>query len=270
MPVHITVKDTRTMDMTIDQQVPLDEAFVPHVSRLRIGKSSFRLRSDITSKESTLQLLNSGHSIRFKMDNKKRIVNLEYFREMLHICPRLPGKTFDELSFKEEILAFLIFLGYSGEIRKLTDVNINKLHQPWRSFAAVINKCLSGKSTGAAPPKTKASVRKTKSSFDTSITPPTATGTRLLTSAKGKQVAKASKAKGLTVLSEVAMTEAEQINLAMKRAYSKLISPKLVVLSSDEDDDDEVDERSDDRDDDDDDDQDDDDQDEGNDDDQDT
>nr|GEY56493.1 retrovirus-related Pol polyprotein from transposon TNT 1-94 [Tanacetum cinerariifolium] len=47
------------------------------------------------------------HSIRFKMDNKKHIVNLEYFREMLHICLRLPGHTFDELPFKEEILAFL-------------------------------------------------------------------------------------------------------------------------------------------------------------------
>ncbi|GJS38718.1 hypothetical protein Tco_0563761 [Tanacetum coccineum] len=36
---------------------------------------------------------------------------------------------------------------HSGEIRKITDVNVNKLHQPWRSFAAVINKCLSGKSS---------------------------------------------------------------------------------------------------------------------------
>nr|GEX95128.1 hypothetical protein [Tanacetum cinerariifolium] len=88
------------------------------------------------------------HSISFKMDNEKHIVNLEYFREMLHICPRLPGQTFDELPFIEEILAFLRFLRHSGEIRKLTDVNINKLHQPWRSFAAIINKCLSGKSTG--------------------------------------------------------------------------------------------------------------------------
>nr|GEY72646.1 hypothetical protein [Tanacetum cinerariifolium] len=82
------------------------------------------------------------------MDNKKRIVNLEYFREMLHICLRLHGQTFDKLSFEEEILAFLRFLGHNEEIKKLTDVNINKLHQSWRSFAAIINKCLSGKSTG--------------------------------------------------------------------------------------------------------------------------
>nr|GEZ73031.1 hypothetical protein [Tanacetum cinerariifolium] len=45
-----------TMDKTIEQQVALDEAIVPHASRLRIGKSNFRLKSDISSKESTLQL----------------------------------------------------------------------------------------------------------------------------------------------------------------------------------------------------------------------
>nr|GFD51464.1 hypothetical protein [Tanacetum cinerariifolium] len=45
------------MDITIDQQVALDEALVPHASRLRNGKSNFRLRSDITSKESTLQVV---------------------------------------------------------------------------------------------------------------------------------------------------------------------------------------------------------------------
>nr|GEX46205.1 hypothetical protein [Tanacetum cinerariifolium] len=33
-------------------------------------------------------------------------------------------------------------------IRTLTDANINKLYQPWRSFAAIINKCLTEKSSG--------------------------------------------------------------------------------------------------------------------------
>nr|GFA88221.1 hypothetical protein [Tanacetum cinerariifolium] len=45
------------MDMMIDQQVALDEAFVPHARRLRIGRSNFRLLSGISSKESTLQLV---------------------------------------------------------------------------------------------------------------------------------------------------------------------------------------------------------------------
>nr|GFA59668.1 hypothetical protein [Tanacetum cinerariifolium] len=49
---------------------------------------------------------------------------------------------------------------------------------------------------GAEPPKPNASVRRTRSSFDITITPPTAAaGPRLTTSAKGKQAAKAFKAK---------------------------------------------------------------------------
>nr|GEX92073.1 hypothetical protein [Tanacetum cinerariifolium] len=76
--------------------------------------------------------------------------------------------------------------------------------------------------TGAAPPKTKASVGKTKSSSDTTVTPPTAAaGKRLSTSTKGKQPAKASKAKSLTMLFEVAMTEAKQLKFAMKRSLQQ-------------------------------------------------
>nr|GFA16098.1 hypothetical protein [Tanacetum cinerariifolium] len=64
--------------------------------------------------------------------------------------------------------------------------------------------------TGAAPPKPKASSRRTRSSSDTSITPSTtAASPRLAASTKGKQTAKASKAKSLSALSEVAMTEAQ-------------------------------------------------------------
>nr|GEW05564.1 retrovirus-related Pol polyprotein from transposon TNT 1-94 [Tanacetum cinerariifolium] len=359
MPVHIIVKDTRTMDMTIDQQVALDEALVPHASRLRIGKRNFRLRSDTTSKESTLQLVYDvlrltpfykaflvttdvldiymqefwatvtvhHHSICFKMDNKKCIVNLEYFREMMHICPRLHGQTFDDLSFEEEILAFLRFLGSemyhkknvdfayllwedfiyqvehkdakkSNEMYYLRftkviiyyfmtkDPSIPKRNKNTQQFGVMLPVELTNQdirnseaykeyyavASGAAPPKTKASVRKTKSSSDTTITPPTAAGTRLSTFAKSKQPAKASKAKSLTVLSEVAMTEAEQMKLATKRSLQQThisqasgsgVNEGIVIIprvpdvpteeyndeiswkSSDEDDDDDVDERRD-------------------------
>nr|GEY56910.1 hypothetical protein [Tanacetum cinerariifolium] len=184
-----------TINMTINQQVALDEALDPHASRLRIGKSNFCLRLDITSKESTLLVVYD-------------VLRLTLFYKAFLFT----ADTFDELLFEEEILTFLRYLGHSGEIKKITNVNINKLHQPWRSFVAVINKCLTGKSTaykeyyaiasGAVPPKTKASVRKTQSSSDTTMPPPTAVGTRLSTLAKGKQPAKSSKAKGLSLLSE--------------------------------------------------------------------
>nr|GEZ06435.1 hypothetical protein [Tanacetum cinerariifolium] len=83
--------------------------------------------------------------------------------------------------------------------------------------------------SGDEPLKTKASVRKKQSSFETIITmpPQTAKGKRLKTSAKvdkpakEKQPAKTSNAKGLTVLSEVALAEAEQMMLATKRSLTQ-------------------------------------------------
>nr|GEZ95227.1 hypothetical protein [Tanacetum cinerariifolium] len=168
------------MATTIDQQVALDEALVPSTQRLRIEISYFRLPSDIQSKESTLQVVydvlrNSPffrafqvttdvpeiymqefwataklhhNSIRFKMDTKKSVLDLEAFIEMLHISPRIPSQTFAKMPFEEEIREFLRNLGHSDDIRHLTDVNVNKLYQAWRSFASVINKCLTGKSSG--------------------------------------------------------------------------------------------------------------------------
>nr|GEY46702.1 retrovirus-related Pol polyprotein from transposon TNT 1-94 [Tanacetum cinerariifolium] len=52
---QLTDEVDETIDMPIDQQVALDEALIPHATRLSIRKSNFCLRSDITSKESTLQ-----------------------------------------------------------------------------------------------------------------------------------------------------------------------------------------------------------------------
>nr|GEY67939.1 hypothetical protein [Tanacetum cinerariifolium] len=141
------------MATTIDQHVALDEALVPSTQKLRIGISNFRLPSDIQSKESTLQVVydvlrNSPFFRAFQMDTKKSVLDLEAFREMLYIIPIIPSQSFTELPSEEEILEFLRYIGHSHEIRHLTDVNVNKLYQPWRSFASVINKCLTGKSSG--------------------------------------------------------------------------------------------------------------------------
>nr|GFA41392.1 hypothetical protein [Tanacetum cinerariifolium] len=58
------------------------------------------------------------------MDTRKNIVDLEAFREMLHISPRVSGQSFDELPFEEEILDFLRFLGHSAQIKTLTDEKV--------------------------------------------------------------------------------------------------------------------------------------------------
>ncbi|GJR51960.1 retrovirus-related pol polyprotein from transposon TNT 1-94 [Tanacetum coccineum] len=111
---------SRNIDITRDEQIALDDALVAPANRLKIGKSNLRLSSDL---ESQKRADVPDH-------NKKHIVNLEYFREMLQICPKLPDQQFEELLFEEEILTFLRYLGHSREIKVITDVNVNKLHQP--------------------------------------------------------------------------------------------------------------------------------------------
>nr|GEW78182.1 copia protein [Tanacetum cinerariifolium] len=339
---RLTDEVDETMDMTIDQQVALDEALVPHASRLTIGKSNFHLRSDITSKESTLQVVYDvlrltlfykaflvtadvpeicmqefwasatvhQHSIRFKMNNKKRIVNLEYFREMLHIYLRINNQTFDELPFEEEILAFLRYLGHSGEIKNITDgmyhkKNVDFAYLLWEDFVyqvkhkdakksnemyyprftkVIINffmtKDLSiprrNKNTehfgamlpvdltnegirnsatykeyyaiasGAAPPKTKASVRKTQSSSDTTMPPPTVACTRLLTLKKGNNLLSHLKQKVyLCFLSGFGTDEGTGITPGVPDVPTDESDEEISWKSSDEDDDNDDDQDSD-------------------------
>ncbi|GKB25575.1 hypothetical protein Tco_0864976 [Tanacetum coccineum] len=66
---------------------------------------------------------------------------------MLQICLNLPGQKFVDPLFEEEILAFIRELGYPGDIKLLSDVKVDTLYQPWRTFGTIINKCLSGKAT---------------------------------------------------------------------------------------------------------------------------
>ncbi|GKC74631.1 hypothetical protein Tco_1120514 [Tanacetum coccineum] len=87
-------------------------------------------------------------SYRFKIDNKRFSMNVEVFREILNICPKISGQEFDEPLSEEETLSFIKELGHSGVIKLITDVKVDHLHQPWRAFATIINKCLSGKVFG--------------------------------------------------------------------------------------------------------------------------
>ncbi|GJR13884.1 hypothetical protein Tco_0796536 [Tanacetum coccineum] len=82
------------------------------------------------------------------IDNKIFSMNVEVFRDILNICPKVPGKAFDKPHTKEEALSFIYELGHTGDIKYITDVIVDYLHQPWRTFASIINKCLCGKVFG--------------------------------------------------------------------------------------------------------------------------
>ncbi|GKA28033.1 hypothetical protein Tco_0714201 [Tanacetum coccineum] len=168
------------MSITKEQQQALDDALVPREQRLTIGSCNYRLSTTFKPKEPTFQvaldvltltpfypafLITASvpavymqefwatvtyqkHHIRFKMNKKSYSFDMETFRNMLLICPKLPGQKFVDPPFEEEILTFIRELGYPGNIKLLSDVKVDTLPQPWRTFGTIINKCLSGKVTG--------------------------------------------------------------------------------------------------------------------------
>ncbi|GJW17868.1 hypothetical protein Tco_0025304 [Tanacetum coccineum] len=86
---------------------------------------------------------------RFKLDKKKRFkLTLEIFRDIFHICPSVQGRDFDPLPSEEDIMSFLRELGHTREINSLNDVVFYQMHQPCRTFTALINRGLSGKTSG--------------------------------------------------------------------------------------------------------------------------
>nr|GEW64277.1 retrovirus-related Pol polyprotein from transposon TNT 1-94 [Tanacetum cinerariifolium] len=215
-------------------------------------------------------------------------LDVENFRDMLQICPRLPGQRFEDPPFEEEILSFIRDLGHTEEIKVLTDINVNYMHnlgdhlqlssidnfmskdqsisrrnkmfwhtvrddamfntirvisrhQDTQIYGDILPDVLTNQemlysksykeyyivASGLVPPKSKTKYQKKIDKLVTSPKSKTASaskGSRLKSKAKvtkpdiKKQPAKKTKAKGLVLLSEVALSDAEQIKLATKRS----------------------------------------------------
>ncbi|GJX28173.1 hypothetical protein Tco_0236252 [Tanacetum coccineum] len=168
------------MSITKEQQQALDNALVSWEQCLTIGSCNYRLSTTFKPKEPTFQvaldvlsltpfypafLITASvpvvymqefwatvtyqkHHIKFKMNKKSYSFDLDTFRNMLQMYPKLPGQKFVDPPFEEDILTFMRELGYSGNIKLLSDVKVDMLPQPWRTFGTIINTCLSGKVTG--------------------------------------------------------------------------------------------------------------------------
>ncbi|GJV18689.1 hypothetical protein Tco_1367709 [Tanacetum coccineum] len=85
------------------------------------------------------------------MNKKSYSFDMETFRNMLLICPKLPGQKFVDPPFEEEILTFIRELGYPRNIKLISDVKVDTLPQPWRTFGTIINKCPRWTKTNEAP-----------------------------------------------------------------------------------------------------------------------
>ncbi|GKA98117.1 hypothetical protein Tco_0826011 [Tanacetum coccineum] len=168
------------MTTTAAQQVALDNALVPLEKRVKIGKCNIRIDPAKTQKEPTYQVVfyalalttcypallitadvleiymhqfwfiinkKDYTSYKFKIDKKRFSLSMEVFKEIFQICPNLLNQEFDALPSDEEIVSFIKELGHKGDIKSITEVVVDHMYQPWRTFAAIINKCLSRKIT---------------------------------------------------------------------------------------------------------------------------
>ncbi|GKD30839.1 hypothetical protein Tco_1241617 [Tanacetum coccineum] len=142
------------MTSTTVQQVAFDNALVAPDNRVQIGICNMRIDPTKTLKEPTYQFchtitkIKNSSSYKFKLDKKKCKIDVEVFRDILQICPRLPNQEFDAPPSDEEIVTFIKELGYKGDIKSVTKVVVDQMHQPWRTFTTIINRCLFGKTSG--------------------------------------------------------------------------------------------------------------------------
>nr|GEX47154.1 hypothetical protein [Tanacetum cinerariifolium] len=76
-----------------------------------------------------------------EMNDKGHTLNLENFKDMLQICPRLPCHKFEDPSFEEEILSFIRDLGHTGEIKGMYHKkNVDYVYLLWEDLDQSISR----------------------------------------------------------------------------------------------------------------------------------
>ncbi|GKE37177.1 hypothetical protein Tco_1460582, partial [Tanacetum coccineum] len=124
-PPVVPMADNRTMAQLL--QAPTegyeDAIVIPEIN------ANFELKHGLINLVQNKQFF--GH------DKEDPHAHIRYFNKITSTMrfPDIPSTS----------IKLMLFPFSLEEIRKSTDVNVNKLHQPWRSFAAIINKCLSSK-----------------------------------------------------------------------------------------------------------------------------
>ncbi|GJX71726.1 retrovirus-related pol polyprotein from transposon TNT 1-94 [Tanacetum coccineum] len=111
-------------------------------NRLDIGKCNGKIPRRLKPKEETFQVVLDALAL------TPCYPAFLITADVLEIYPRVPGRDFDALPSEEDTISFLRDLSHTGVINSLNDVVIDQMHQPWRTFAAIINKSLSGKTSG--------------------------------------------------------------------------------------------------------------------------
>ncbi|GJZ58956.1 hypothetical protein Tco_0614772 [Tanacetum coccineum] len=117
------------------QQTKLDLELVPKENRIDIRKCNGRIPRGLTPREPTFQVILDA------------IALTPCYPAFLITADVPEGTEFDPLPSKEDTVSFLREIDHTMEINSLNDDVVDQMHQPWRTFAALINRSLSGKTS---------------------------------------------------------------------------------------------------------------------------
>ncbi|GJS66481.1 hypothetical protein Tco_0681045 [Tanacetum coccineum] len=171
------------------------------------------------------------NSYRFRMDKKKKFnLNLEIFKDIFQICPRVRGQNFDALPTDEDIVSFFKELdGYLEDncLDKLRlsraqilwgmyyKKNVDYVELLWEGFTYQIDNRASFEEPTR---KSKRVERPAKKSFDAPTSGVVIRETHVKSLSKKKEKMTVEKRKGIDLLSEVALTEEAQYEEVRKKS----------------------------------------------------
>nr|GEW15014.1 retrovirus-related Pol polyprotein from transposon TNT 1-94 [Tanacetum cinerariifolium] len=148
-----TINMGLTIIPTVASQIALDNTLVPPEARLKIGKCNRRIEFFKTQREATYQVtldalkLSPCYPSFLITAGVLEIYMHQFWNTITKIYPKPPDQLFKiRPSIDEEIVSFISDLRYTGNIETILELFVDHMHQPWRTFTAVIN-------SGAKEPK---------------------------------------------------------------------------------------------------------------------
>ncbi|GKD41619.1 hypothetical protein Tco_1261826 [Tanacetum coccineum] len=70
-------------------------------------------------------------------------IDVYTFRKILDLTPNVENQDFIQPPSSDDIKELLLNLGYTGKLPSISEIRVDHMHQLWRTFGAIINKCLS-------------------------------------------------------------------------------------------------------------------------------
>nr|GEX80067.1 hypothetical protein [Tanacetum cinerariifolium] len=141
----------RNLNLIATQQVALDNALVAPEETLKIEKCNAIIEFSKPQSKETYQV--TLDALKLSPCYLAFLITTKVPKVYMHLFWNTIKKIKDTYAyrFKLDKKKFQVApeeLSYSGKCDMLSAIHTDQMHQPWRTFAAIINRCISGKSSG--------------------------------------------------------------------------------------------------------------------------